>query len=266
MGKTRRKNIDGNVKNNGATKYVFNNKNNLVALDSLYHLLKEESLKGCVIGGNAVSANYVDYVMNKIKCNDINEYKMQIKNFSRPTADIDVIINFKKPIGFEDLLNEYFGKRVSMKKGNNKELDIIIDEYTPYLSFHFIYDEPSPESAYYKDFVKNAKELSFISKSEEYKTIVADPLDLIIMKLKSCTERVTDKKKITDLEDLDVLFNMTKSNIQDIINKSNNIGYSDKYLNKIEKGLDYYIKYVREQYENKESEFIIKEILGKDKV
>jgi hypothetical protein len=264
MGKTYRSNniIKTEItETNGSKKYFFNDRNNLRALDSLTNFFEEAGLEGCVIGGNAVSANYINFIQEKIKNFDLHEYGKKVKNFSRPTADIDIVINNYKPENFEQLLLKYFGK-TGIKAGKNSELDITIDNETPYLSFHFIEENTDSQSEYYREFVKKAKTVSFISNMKKYSCKIADPLDLVIMKLKSCDERVTDAKKKTDLFDLNILLSINKYNISQVIRRIAEIGYDKKYENKIKKSLVSFVNYIFESTDKELAEIKLKTLFN----
>jgi hypothetical protein len=248
MGKTYRANQESGKKyemheQSNSKKYFFNDINNLRVLDNLTSFLDESGLEGCVIGGNAVSANYINFIQQKIRNFDLYDYNKNIKNFSRETADIDIVINGQKPDNFEELILKYFGK-TDFKTGKSNELDLTINNETPYLSFHFIEKNKDSQSKYFGNFVENAKDLSFISNKKTYNCRAADPLDLVIMKLKSCDERVTESKKENDLFDLNILININKYTVSQIKNRAMEIGYNESYENKIKKSLFSYVNFV----------------------
>jgi hypothetical protein len=247
MGKTYRANKENSemheIIGNNSKKYFFNDRNNLRALNNLTSMLDDLKLEGCVIGGNAVSANYINFIQEKLKKFDLYKNSEKIKHFSRETADIDIVINGEKPKKFEECLVKYFGK-TGFKIGKSNELDITIDDESPYLSFHFIEKNPDSQSEYFRYFVKNAKELSFELKKNKYTCRVANPLDLALMKLKSCDERVTESKKKTDLFDLNILLITNIFTLSQIIKRAKEIGYDKRYGIKLKKSLAAYANYV----------------------
>lgn len=228
---------------NNSKKYFFNDYNNLLAIDQLNYFMEKNDLEGCIIGGNAVSANYINYVRNKSKDFDLEYCKKELEGFSRQTSDIDIIINGKKPKNFEGLIYEYFGSN-NAKIGNSNEIDIVIDKDSPYLSFHFVDDHENSQSEYFKHFVENANKLSFTYDKNKYSCNFANPLDLIVMKLKSCSNRKNEAKKKVDLFDLDILITKNKYAISDIKKRIFEIGYHTKYGDKIKNSILEYHKYI----------------------
>jgi hypothetical protein len=230
-------------KPNNQKKYFFNDFCNLINLHQLELFKKEAGLEGCVIGGNAVSANHINYIQQNTEKFDLNLIKEYINNFSRPTSDIDIIINGNMTENFEELLLKYFGEYKS-KLGKNNELDITLDNDSPYLSFHFLDNGENSQSKYFKDFVQNAKKLLFKSNSFDYECSFADPLDLVIMKLKSCSTRTNKAKKDTDLIDLQILIDINKYTISQIKKRAVEINYTKDYCNEIKESLSTFVGYI----------------------
>jgi hypothetical protein len=81
----------------------------LTKLDGFFRDLKDSTgLEGCIIGGVAVAANHINKVFSEYNIKD-KKYSNKIKEFSRPTSDIDIVIDGEKPNNFYDLILQYFG-------------------------------------------------------------------------------------------------------------------------------------------------------------
>jgi hypothetical protein len=138
----------------------------------------------------------------------------------------------------------------------------------PFMSFHFIPSAdsavPDSQSIFYKPFIEGSKSLSFkTSDTERYtkgsgeKEIpkincrVANPLDLVVMKLKSCSERTTSEKTNNDLMDIIKMLGITGYTVSDAIVRAKEISfdgirYIDRYGSKIKKSVNLLTNYLRQ--------------------
>lgn len=213
-----------------------------------------------IIGGQAISANLATEYEN-VKNFNLRDYKNIIRKVTRDTSDIDVIVNNEISKDFYSNFKKYFGSSWVKKEGKYNQIDF--EDSTgssPYVSFHFIKKQDYKsktefwQNKYYKDFVKSSKKLKIKSNKNNFiEASFANPLDLTLMKLKSQSERATNSKKFTDLKDVSKMMIILKKegkNINDVINRMEEINYSAVYENKVKNGLANFKKYCKNKYNN----------------
>jgi len=189
-------------------KFDFFEKENIKKLNLVNEFLKDGNMDGCVIGGNSVSANYVNKVYGITK--NIN-YKLiqNLSKYLRPTADIDIVVIGEPNDFFYSNIRNYFGSESEIEM-IGEEIDVFdLTKRSPYLSFYFTsYSENnnSINSVFYENVVKNSRNINISSKENKMHLDCAfsENLDTLLMKLISFPHRNSEKKQ-NDLRDIKLL-------------------------------------------------------------
>lgn len=222
----------------------FFNINNLKTISNITKLLNESNLEGCIIGGNAVSTQYVSEVYKRIGSeNDESKIYNSLKDITRDTADVDMIVNGKLTDEFLEKLKEYYSTEISIRRiGDYAEVHDSGNN-NPHLSIYFSGNEDNTHNElnqYYKQIASNSETKKLVIKKKEYNIRIAKKEDLILLKLQSLPDRIHQIKKKHDLIDLNRLFPFVEKKLDEII-KSNNVlegQKMQKYILKIKKGIE----------------------------
>lgn len=229
-------------------KFYFTDSDNLsvmARLEEMFTELKKEGLESCIIGGQAVSANYLKYISDKVPTFDLKNVRKP--DYLRSTSDIDIIVNGSLPKNFYSLIAEYFGRRCEFENIGS-EVEVKTNEAEPVLSFHFTDESHSVQTQFYKEFAKNAQKIELKRGEKNVTCTAATPIDLLLMKLKACAERA-DEKKNSDIYDIYLMHIVSKKDgksvISEALEKAERMGYDRVNGEKINKALTMYKSFLQ---------------------